>query len=149
MTSRTASRTPPEADAGQRLDKWLWFARITKTRTLATRLVESGKTRVNRARVRKAGRTVRPDDVITLVIHGRVRVLKVRACGLRRGPAVEARELYEDISPPRVRREKSARAAPAPIRREKGAGRPTKRERRRMDAWLRRPDGPAGETGKG
>lgn len=123
-------------DKRQRLDKWLWFTRIAKTRTLATRLVETGKARVNRTRVTKASRTVRAGDVITLAIHHRVRVLKVVAFGTRRGPAAEARELYEDMSPPPLPREKSSRPPLSPAQREKGAGRPTKRDRRRMEAWM-------------
>ena len=138
MTLKRASKTAPEADAalGQRLDKWLWFSRIAKTRTLATRLVETGKARVNRSRVTKPSRMIRAGDVITLVIHGRVRVLKVVGCGARRGPAAEARELYVDMSPAQARREIGAIARSSPGQREKGAGRPTKRDRRRMDAWL-------------
>lgn len=128
----------PEGAArdGQRLDKWLWYSRIAKTRTLATRLVESGKARVNSARVRKASRTVGAGDVITLVIHEQVRVLKVLACGVRRGPAAEARELYEDMSPPPAPREKRTQPPPRPAQREPGTGRPTKRDRRQIDAWL-------------
>jgi ribosome-associated heat shock protein Hsp15 len=126
----------PSPDESQRLDKWLWFTRIAKTRTLATRLVETGKARVNRTKVTKASRTVRAGDVITLMIHERVRVLKVLACGTRRGPAAEARELYEDTSPPPAPREKSSGLPPPTAQREKGAGRPTKRDRRRMLAWI-------------
>jgi len=130
---------------GQRLDKWLWFARIAKTRTLATRIVESGKARVNRARVSKASRTIRPGDVVTLAIHDQVRVLKVVACGERRGPASEARLLYEDMSPAPVPRFSRPRTLP-PAARAKGSGRPTKRERRQMDAWLSPSDRTAGES---
>jgi len=122
------------SDESQRLDKWLWFARIAKTRSLATRLVESGKARVNKTRVSKASRTVRAGDVITLAIHEQIKVLKVIACGVRRGPATEARELYEDMSPPPVPRVHKAKVLPSALR-EKGAGRPTKRDRRRIDAW--------------
>lgn len=140
MTSKPASKTAPEprvrTHERQRLDKWLWYARIAKTRTLATRLVETGKARVNSTRVRKASRTVRAGDVITLVIHEQVRVLKVLACGVRRGPAAEARELYEDMNPPPAPREKTSRPPPPPAQREQGTGRPTKRDRRQMDAWL-------------
>lgn len=126
-------KTPDER---QRLDKWLWYTRIAKTRTLATRLVETGKARVNRTRVTKASRTVRAGDVIALMIHEQVRILKVLACGTRRGPAAEARELYEDMSPQPTKREKAPRQPAAPAQREKGAGRPTKRDRRKMLAWM-------------
>ena len=63
--------------SGQRLDKWLWFARVIKSRTLATGLVTDGKVRVNRQRVDKPSLTVRPGDVITVTVRGAVRVLKV------------------------------------------------------------------------
>ncbi len=131
-------KTPPEilARQSQRLDKWLWHARITKTRTLATRLIATGKVRVNRARVNKPSRRVSADDVITAMIHGRVRVLKVLACGQRRGPAAEARALYEDSSPVREKRQTHTAPPPAPARRESGAGRPTKRDRRYIERWL-------------
>lgn len=119
---------------GQRLDKWLWFARIAKTRTLASRLVENGKARVNKSRVSKASRTIRPGDVVTLAIHDQIKVLRIIAIGERRGPAAEARELYEDLSPPPVPRPHKTRL-PSPAAREKGSGRPTKRDRRRIDAW--------------
>ena len=83
---------------GQRLDKWLWFARVVKSRTLAAELVVLGKVRVNRARAVKASQTLRPGDVVTLVLAGRVLILKVLAPGIRRGPAAEARRLYEPLS---------------------------------------------------
>jgi ribosome-associated heat shock protein Hsp15 len=121
--------------AGQRLDKWLWYARLAKTRTLATQLVTTGKVRVNREKISKPSRLVRASDVITAVIHGRVRILKVLAPGARRGPAAEARTLYDDMSPPPPERPvRGAAPAPAALR-EKGAGRPTKRDRRLIDAW--------------
>ncbi len=135
MTSKPASKTPSPVER-QRLDKWLWFTRIAKTRTLATRLVETGKARVNRTRVTKASRMVHAGDVITLVIHEQVRVLKVLACGTRRGPAAEASELYEDMSPPPARHETASRPPPSPAQRDKGAGRPTKRDRRKILAWI-------------
>lgn len=116
--------------AVQRLDKWLWFARIAKSRTLAAQLVQDGKVRVNRAKVAKPAQTVRADDVLTIVIRGNIQVLKVLAPGVRRGPPAEARLLYELLSGP-------AGAAAAQsgtlAEREPGAGRPSKRDRRLID----------------
>jgi ribosome-associated heat shock protein Hsp15 len=86
------------ADAEQRIDKWLWFARIVKSRTLAASLVEDGNVRVNRQKIAKASYAVAPGDIITIAIRGSVRVLRVDAIGARRGPAVEARLLYADLS---------------------------------------------------
>jgi ribosome-associated heat shock protein Hsp15 len=92
-------------DGTQRIDKWLWFARIVKSRTLAAQLVQDGKVRINRAKIAKPAQTVRADDVLTIVLRGHIQVLKVLAPGLRRGPPAEARRLYELLSPQRVRAE--------------------------------------------
>lgn len=122
------------ADTARRLDQWLWYARIVKTRTLGSELVSRGSVRVNGNRVGKPSRTVREGDVITAAIHGRIRILKILDVGHRRGPAAEAQALYEDLSPPAPPRVKRDRMAP-PAHREKGSGRPTKKERRQIDAW--------------
>ncbi|MGE0006330.1 MAG: RNA-binding S4 domain-containing protein [Parvibaculaceae bacterium] len=84
----------------QRIDKWLWFARMVKTRTLAQAIVSHGQVRVNRARIGKPSHAVGPGDILTLAVHGRVRVLRVLGVGVRRGPADEARTLFEDMSAP-------------------------------------------------
>ena len=86
--------------AGQRVDKWLFFARVAKSRTLAQKLVQSGVVRVNREKINNAARIVRPGDVLTLSIGSRVRVLKVLDPGTRRGPASEAADLYEEVGAP-------------------------------------------------
>ncbi|MFO0994633.1 MAG: RNA-binding S4 domain-containing protein [Hyphomicrobiales bacterium] len=83
-----------------RIDKWLWHARITKTRTLAAKIVETGRVRVNHRKIVKPAQDVGPGDVITVAIHDSVRVVKVLAPGLRRGPASEARQLFEEIEAP-------------------------------------------------
>jgi len=83
-----------------RIDKWLWHARVTKTRSLASRLVELGQVRINRRKVAKSSHDVGPGDVITVAVHERVRVLKVLGSGSRRGPASEAALLFEEIEAP-------------------------------------------------
>ncbi|MGE3872485.1 MAG: RNA-binding S4 domain-containing protein [Parvibaculaceae bacterium] len=83
----------------QRIDKWLWFARMVKTRTLAQVIVSQGQVRVNKARIAKSSHEVGPGDVLTLAVHGRVRVIRVVGIGIRRGPASEAQTLFEDIAP--------------------------------------------------
>ncbi len=82
-----------------RVDKWLWFARQTKTRSLAQKLVIAGGVRINREKITSASKMVGPGDVLTFAIGERVRVLKIVSCGLRRGPFAEASTLYEDMSP--------------------------------------------------
>lgn len=82
----------------QRLDKWLWFCRLVKSRTLAARLVEEGHVRVNRVKIEKPALTIKPGDVLTLSLGPHIRVLRVLAPGTRRGPATEARGLYEEVT---------------------------------------------------
>lgn len=82
----------------QRLDRWLWYARILKSRTLAAQLIEGGKVRVNRRRVVKPSHTVREGDVLTIALRGQVLVLKILAAGTRRGPPPEARMLYKHVN---------------------------------------------------
>ncbi len=120
----------------QRIDKWLWYARFLKTRTAAGKYVAAGKVRVNSARVTKPGHTVCPGDVLTFTLQHRLRVIEVLAPGARRGPAEEARSLYEDLTPAPPESAAAADAPPpAPGKRDLGAGRPTKKERRELDAW--------------
>jgi ribosome-associated heat shock protein Hsp15 len=123
-----------------RIDKWLWYARFYKSRTLASRAVAAGRVRINSERVVKSHGSVRPGDVLTFPHGHDIRVVRVVNLGERRGPAPEARELYEDLAPPQA-----APAAPAEIapsaRRERGAGRPTKQERRAMEAFKQAHDG--------
>ena len=85
-----------EAPGRQRLDKWLWFARVVKTRELAASLVESGKVRLNGQKTLKPGHGVKPGDVLTVVLNARVRVLHVEGFAERRGPAEAARLLYRE-----------------------------------------------------
>ena len=86
----------------QRIDKWLFFARVTKTRGLAGKLATSGHVRVNGEKKLSASAAVRPGDVLTIVLPRQVLVYGVLDCGVRRGPASEARLLYEDLSPPAI-----------------------------------------------
>ena len=80
-----------------RLDKWLWQARFVKSRALAVDLVAAGRVRVNGQKTEKPGRAVGPGDVLTVGLGAQVRVLRILACGTRRGPAPEAATLYDLI----------------------------------------------------
>ena len=86
-----------EAPAAQRIDKWLCFARVVKTRSTAAKLVEAGHVRVNGARSDNAAKIVRAGDVLTIALERQVRVLRVVADGDRRGPFREASLLFEDL----------------------------------------------------
>jgi ribosome-associated heat shock protein Hsp15 len=81
----------------QRLDKWLWHARVVKARTSAAALVESGHVRVNGVREKAPGHSVKAGDVLTIGLDRGVRVLKVAGFAQRRGDAAAARVLYEDL----------------------------------------------------
>lgn len=84
----------------QRLDKWLWHARVVRTRVDAAALVSGGRVRVNGERQTAPGHGVKPDDVLTIALDGGVRILKVVGFAERRGGAPEARTLYEDLQRP-------------------------------------------------
>ena len=123
----------------QRIDKWLFFARIAKSRTLGGKLASAGNVRVNREKIDQASFLVKPGDVLTIALERRILVLRILGCGHRRGPAPEAQLLYEDITP-KLAADSEAKASPP--QREAGSGRPTKRDRRKIDR-LRNPDGDA------
>jgi ribosome-associated heat shock protein Hsp15 len=105
-----------------RLDKWLWHARFCRSRTLAAKLAGAGKVRIAGQPVFKAHHGVKPGDVLTFPLGPHIRTVRVLALGERRGPAPEARRLYEDLAPPSGAGRASA-----------GGQRPTKSERRAID----------------
>jgi ribosome-associated heat shock protein Hsp15 len=112
-----------------RVDKWLWAARVFKTRSLAAHACDGGKVDVNTQAVKPA-KVLRPGDVVHVTLpQGRRRILKVTTLDDRRGSPAAARTLFEDLTPPEPRQPRWAR----PPRREPGSGRPTKRERRDID----------------
>lgn len=82
----------------QRLDKWLWFARFAKSRTLAAKLVTSGFVRINGQRTDNAAKALAVGDVVTIALARATMVVRVEDLGVRRGPAMEARQLYADLN---------------------------------------------------
>jgi ribosome-associated heat shock protein Hsp15 len=116
-----------------RIDKWLWQARFFRSRSLAQRLCAGGRVRLNGNRVTKAHVMVHPGDVLTFPMGPHVRVVRVTALGVRRGPAVEAATLYEDLMPPQSKKLDAGARPPILAQRNSGAGRPTKTERRATD----------------
>lgn len=117
----------------QRLDKFLFFSRAVKSRTLAQKLIEAGQVRVNSERTERTDHKVGAGDVLTMTIHNKLLVWRIVDTGERRGPAPEAQGLYEDLSPPPLPR---VETPPVFGQREPGAGRPTKKERRDLDKLL-------------
>jgi len=118
----------------QRIDKWLFFARVVKSRSLAAKLVLAGRVRVNREKADQAAQLVKPGDVLTINLDRRIIVLRVVLAGVRRGPFEEARTLYEDMTPQPAKGDATLPDAVAPLR-EAGSGRPTKKERREMQKF--------------
>ena len=118
-----------------RVDKWLWYARFFKTRSLAAKACNAGKLRVSGELVSKAHHKVKPGDVLTFPQGRHVRVIKVVSLASRRGPAAEAQALYEDLKPPSP----EARLPRTPVARAPGTGRPTKQDRRALDKLRRGP----------
>jgi ribosome-associated heat shock protein Hsp15 len=89
----------------QRLDRWLWHARVVKTRADAAALAASGHVRLNGTRIEAPGRAVRPGDVLTIALTRSVKVLKIVDLSAHRGGAGEARRLYVDLGPALARQE--------------------------------------------
>ncbi len=92
-----------EPKAQIRIDKWLWYARQTKTRSLAQKLVTGGNVRLNKDKINSASKMIGAGDVLTFTIGETVKVLKVVECGTKRGPFSMAQLLYEDLSPPAIK----------------------------------------------
>jgi ribosome-associated heat shock protein Hsp15 len=112
-----------------RVDRWLWAARVFKTRSQAGVACDGGKVDVN-DEAAKPARRVRAGDLVRVTLpRGRRRILKVAAVDDRRGSAEVAKALFEDLTPPEPPRPRQA----LPPRREPGTGRPTKRERRDIE----------------
>ncbi|MGE0847553.1 MAG: RNA-binding S4 domain-containing protein [Flavobacteriaceae bacterium] len=121
-----------EADS-QRLDRWLWHARVVKTRSLASALVSSGKVRVDGVRTVKPAATIRRGNTLTIVLPGRVRILEVAGFTERRGSATAAATTFRDLSPELPRSAAPDPASPVP------GGRPDKRARRQAAAITGKP----------
>ncbi|MQW89560.1 RNA-binding S4 domain-containing protein [Sinorhizobium saheli] len=124
-------KEPPSAPASrQRLDKWLFFARLIKSRSLAQKAIEAGHVAINGERATQSSSQVKPGDTLELSLERRDLVVRVLLPGSRRGPYEEARLLYEDLTPAPA----AGRRTPfEQATRDRGAGRPTKRERRETD----------------
>jgi ribosome-associated heat shock protein Hsp15 len=122
------------AGARQRIDKWLFFTRMLKSRSLAQAFVQKGNVRVNGERVVQPSHVVKVGDRIDLMLERRDMVLVVRHPGERRGPFEEAKLLYEDLTPPA---DETRRFTPfEQALRDPGTGRPTKRQRREIDRLM-------------
>lgn len=123
-----------KATAQRRIDQWMFFSRLMKSRSLAARLVETGRVRVNKEKVKKPSSMLSKGDVITAMFGQKLRIIQVDELGSRRGPAVEAVLLYTDLTPKEESSKKGRFIGGSSPSRPKGMGRPTKKDRRRMDS---------------
>lgn len=124
----------PSSTTRQRIDKWLFFARMVKSRSLAQVHVQNGHVRVNGERVLQPSYPLKIGDRVDLTLERRDIALIVRQPGARRGPFEEAKLLYEDVTPPADETKRLTRLEQAV--RAPGSGRPTKRQRREIDRLL-------------
>ena len=118
------------SDTALRLDKWLWYARFFKTRAMASRAIAGGRFRLDGEVMSKPHRAANIGQTLTFVVGDNIRVVRIRALGCRRGPASEAALLYEDLASSHPKQTKTTAQDSGFEAREKGTGRPTKRERR-------------------
>ncbi|MBX5135085.1 RNA-binding S4 domain-containing protein [Rhizobium lentis] len=126
--------TQPASGSRQRIDKWLFFTRVVKSRSLAQSHVQSGHVRINGERCSHPSQTVKPGDRVELTLERRDVILIVRLAGERRGPYEEARLLYDDQSLPP---DETKRLTPfEQATRATGTGRPTKKERSAIDRLM-------------
>lgn len=115
-----------------RIDRWLWFARFFKSRSLAAKICAEHRVRVNGAVINKSNHQVKADDVLTFPQGREIRIVKVLELGSRRGPAAEAQTLFEDLSTrPEPKDEDELQRLNQALR-DHGAGRPTKADRREI-----------------
>ncbi len=127
-----AEKQPQSLPASrQRLDKWLFFTRLTKSRSIAQKAIEGGDVKVNNTRIIQPSHALKTGDVVIFSSDRRDTTVRVLAPGNRRGPYEEARLLYENLTPAVVPGEKPTVFEQAT--RERGSGRPTKKERREVD----------------
>jgi ribosome-associated heat shock protein Hsp15 len=138
-------RSPPDAvsagDAAPRLrvDKWLWVARFYRTRSLASAAVEAGQVRVGGERVKPA-RAVHAGETVEVRKAGLCWIVEVAGVDERRGSATDAARLYRETEPSRAAREEElARRRAAAASAPQSPGRPTKRDRRKLEDFLNEP----------
>ncbi len=133
------SKEQPLDTTRQRLDKWLFFARMAKSRSLAQSYIQSGHVKANGVTIRQPSFAVKPGDRLEIGFERMDRILVVKSSGTRRGPYDEARLLYDDMTPARAPSDGLTPLEQA--LRQPGSGRPTKKERRALDKFLSDSDG--------
>ena len=116
----------------QRIDKWIWHARITKTRTLAQKLIMAGSVRVNKIKITRPSYQIKPNDVLTISKNYRVSVLQIEALAPRRGSASDANELYLNLNDDSKQNNGSQILNESKIAQNTRTAQPNKRNRRKL-----------------
>ncbi len=111
----------------------MYFCRIVKSRSLAQTLIKGGGVRIDGARVVKTSALISASNVLTIAYADQIKILRFILPGIKRGPAIEAQLLYEDLSPPKISGKTKKNDMNATAVREPGSGRPTKKQRRQTD----------------
>ena len=120
-----------------RIDKWLWYGRFFKSRSIASRFIAKRRVRVNNRRINKSSQLLKIGDILTFSIEAKLFIIRVVGLGSRRGPRKEANMLYMDITPSAHLCNKiKITQSPLKVRRA-GLGRPTKRDRRAIDYFTK------------
>lgn len=113
-----------------RIDKWLWYARFFKTRSICAKLISDGRISLNDQQIKKPATVVNIGDRVMFRQGEWQRIVTIVGIGTRRGPASEAQELYEDLSPPKPKRENNPQNP-----KYEGKGRPTGKQRRALSSF--------------
>lgn len=130
MTEETSS------NLSQRIDKWLWHARLYKTRSIAQKQVATGKIRVDREKISSPSRKVTTGNVLTITRERDIKIIEIIGISDRRGPYSEAQLLYNDMSPPKPEKQKQEQTKES-MSRIQSEGRPTKHQRKQIMAMKR------------
>ena len=135
----SADVVDPDDPARVRFDKWLWAARFYKTRSIAAQAIDDGQARLNNDRAKPA-HPVRPGDIVSVRKQGILWSVDVTSLSHRRGSATDAARLYrEQVASAVARAEEAARRQAADAAQPRFAGRPTKRDRRKLEDFLSEP----------
>ena len=125
-----------QSPASQRIDKWLWHARFFKTRSIAQKQVTTGKVRVDREKISSPSRKVLPGNILTITMSRDIKIIEIVGIAEKRGPYIQAKLLYNDLSPPKPEKSKVEQTMESMSRIE-SEGRPTKHQRKQILAMKR------------
>lgn len=125
-----------ESLQSQRIDKWLWHARLYKTRSIAQKQVTTGKIRVDREKISSPSRKVVIGNVLTITRERDIKIIEIAGFAERRGPFSQAQLLYKDLTPPKPKEHVEAKSMES-MSRIQSEGRPSKHQRKQIMAMKR------------